>query len=318
MTFDELLDSAESDVKKWLLYVFQQAANKGKLNRLAQLIEAGQVERIIEELGLTQSGLAPVADAVESAFLRGANFQAALGGGVFDKWGSTIQRTLQARANDTTLRIYQELGRSLQTTIQHGLANNKTPYQIAQDILGLKQAGKRVGGALALTSLQKDYAANAELEILGLDRNYLSRSLRDRRYDGAYRKALTTGTVLPPAIRAKMISAYQDRLLKHRADVVARTETLGALNAGRYASAEQDAAALGLDASAVLATWRSHPDGRTRDSHRPMNGQTVVKGTPFVTGNGSRLLYPGDSSLGASASETINCRCTVTFKIKRA
>lgn len=317
MTFDELLSKSDADTKKWLLFVFQQAADKMKLGRLQQLIEQGNVERIIEELGLTQSGLAPFADAVERSFLTGATFQAQLGGGVFDKWTDGVQQLLRQRAKDATLGIYTELGSSLTSTIQQGLLRGSSTQKIANDILGLRSAGKRSGGALGLSTVQTRWAASAADELDLLDPNYLSRALRDRRFDRAFRKAMATRTPLTEAVRAKMVNAYRERLLHYRADVVARTETLGAMNAGRYEAATQDAERLGLDATAVEATWRSHQDARTRDSHRPMNGQTVVKGSPFISGNGARMLFPGDTSQGAGAADTINCRCTVTFRIRR-
>lgn len=42
-----------------------------------------------------------------------------------------------------------------------------------------------------------------------------------------------------------------------------------------------------------------------------MDGVTVPLEQPFITPAGSRLMYPGDRSLGALAGEVVNCRCTV-------
>jgi hypothetical protein len=51
--------------------------------------------------------------------------------------------------------------------------------------------------------------------------------------------------------------------------------------------------------------------GSSRFDHRRMDGVTVPIDEPFVTPAGSRLMYPGDRSLGAPAGEVVNCRCTV-------
>lgn len=51
--------------------------------------------------------------------------------------------------------------------------------------------------------------------------------------------------------------------------------------------------------------------GSSRFDHRQMDGVVVPIDEPFVTPAGSRLLYPGDRSLGAPPGEVMNCRCTV-------
>jgi HK97 family phage portal protein len=85
-----------------------------------------------------------------------------------------------------------------------------------------------------------------------------------------------------------------------RAMTIARTETVGALNAGAFEAAVQ---------SRVMRSkeWLTQGDGRVRDSHATLNGQRVDIGAAFANG----LRYPHDP-LGP-ASEVINCRCTALF-----
>lgn len=54
--------------------------------------------------------------------------------------------------------------------------------------------------------------------------------------------------------------------------------------------------------------WVSFIDKKTRDSHKVANGQIVPLDEPFSVGN-SLMMFPQDSSLGASAKEIVNCRC---------
>ena len=56
---------------------------------------------------------------------------------------------------------------------------------------------------------------------------------------------------------------------------------------------------------------RVRAGGRSQYNHRQMEGQTVPIGEPFVTPEGHRLMYPGDTSLGAPAGTVVNCRCSV-------
>lgn len=59
--------------------------------------------------------------------------------------------------------------------------------------------------------------------------------------------------------------------------------------------------------------WIPRIDGRERPEHGAMlNKKPILKKEPFIVG-GERLMYPGDSSLGASAGLIVNCRCSVHY-----
>jgi len=102
--------------------------------------------------------------------------------------------------------------------------------------------------------------------------------------------------------------AIRDRIpsvSRRRANLIARTETHGAANAGADAAIREE----GLE---YRREWMAGSDARTRDSHRRADGQDVGADEPFSVG-GTRLMYPGDPR--GRASETINCRCSVAFVI---
>lgn len=85
----------------------------------------------------------------------------------------------------------------------------------------------------------------------------------------------------------------------------ARTAITGAQNAGRQASYEH-AAAMGIQ---VRKMWVATKDGRTRDSHRAMDGVVVPYNESFHTDLGSVMMYPGDRN--GKPGDVYNCRCTV-------
>ena len=62
----------------------------------------------------------------------------------------------------------------------------------------------------------------------------------------------------------------------------------------------------------VSKTWVTILDSRTRASHVDADGQTVDANKNFIVG-GYPMRVPGDSSNGAPANETINCRCAAVF-----
>jgi hypothetical protein len=92
----------------------------------------------------------------------------------------------------------------------------------------------------------------------------------------------------------------------NRAMVVARTETLGAVNAGAFRSAQLEAEARGDVAPAKV--WIATADPRTRPTHREADKQRTLLDSPFRVG-GHDLMFPGDPQ--GPAQEVIQCRCSL-------
>jgi hypothetical protein len=94
---------------------------------------------------------------------------------------------------------------------------------------------------------------------------------------------------------------------------VVRTETTAAANFGISLSAKDT---FGDDG--YVKGWIATDDGRTRSTHtrawRQYRRKPIPADNLFMVG-GSLLKFPGDSSHGARAAETVNCRCvSVPFK----
>lgn len=125
-------------------------------------------------------------------------------------------------------------------------------------------------------------------------------------------RALSQG-IAGPALAAaidKILDMAATPRWENRAAVVARTESIGALNGGRADGQTQIAAQLG---GTWEKMWVATFDTRTRDSHRKAEGQRVpAPGGLFSVGEGgARMAYPGDP--GGPPEETIQCRCTTVL-----
>jgi hypothetical protein len=92
---------------------------------------------------------------------------------------------------------------------------------------------------------------------------------------------------------------------QNRAIVIARTEAIGAMNAGRLdafrAVAEQER-------QLMEKVWLATEDDRTRPTHAEADQQRVPLAAPFEVG-GFALQFPGDPS--GPPQEIIQCRCTL-------
>lgn len=89
------------------------------------------------------------------------------------------------------------------------------------------------------------------------------------------------------------------RMPTYRAEAIARTETIGAANAGAHELFKR----WGIEQK----EWLTSMDGRQRDSHGAANGQIRAIDEPFDVG-GHEMMHPGDKS--APPGEIVNCRCT--------
>ena len=109
------------------------------------------------------------------------------------------------------------------------------------------------------------------------------------------------------------------RKLKGRQQSIAITETQ---NAAETAKATEAEVLAGRKPSVVAASgapanidkeWVTVGDQNVRDSHVLADSQTQDVSKPFTV-EGQLLRYPGDTSLGASAANVINCRCSSVVK----
>jgi HK97 family phage portal protein len=111
-----------------------------------------------------------------------------------------------------------------------------------------------------------------------------------------------------PEIASKVAKLY-DGYQGYRSTLIARTEVISSSNAGSHFAAEQT----GLK---LKKSWLATSGKRTRQWHKAANGQTKKIDEPFVV-KGEKLMFPGDTTLGASGNNIIQCRCTQTYETVR-
>ncbi|WP_367139601.1 phage minor head protein [Saccharothrix sp. HUAS TT1] len=120
--------------------------------------------------------------------------------------------------------------------------------------------------------------------------------------DRAHREHLPLGELRELVSAALSLPAWSPR-----AETIARTEALAAVNAGAHASGLARIDVLG---EPLRKRWLATRDTRTRPAHRDVDGTTVDADAPFTVG-GEQLLYPHDPR--GSAAATVNCRCLVLW-----
>ena len=89
-----------------------------------------------------------------------------------------------------------------------------------------------------------------------------------------------------------------------RARLVAENETQSLCNLSEFDRAKEQ--------GFKYKEWLAMLDEKTRETHAMADGQKVDIDTPFIVGD-SLMMFPTDTSLGASPQEIINCRCIMKY-----
>lgn len=93
-------------------------------------------------------------------------------------------------------------------------------------------------------------------------------------------------------------------LSNDRAMFISECEANSILNYRQYSKA--------LKSGKTKKKWIDVGDKRERKTHLEVGGTTLPIDEPFSVGD-SLLQFPKDTSLGASADEIVNCRCSIQY-----
>lgn len=205
----------------------------------------------------------------------------------------------------------------MRKTIDVVLTNGNTTRNKALDLLGVKGAtARRTGGMVGLPVQMSEWVESARQQLLSGDRAamraYLTRKLRDTAYD----RFVIPGSKLTIEQANTISRAYSARLLQSYAKQLAQTYAQAAYEAGRRHGLQQQIDAGVISAEQITKDWQTARDEMVRHSHRDMQGQKQQFDQPFVSGLGGLMMYPGDSSLGASDADRYGCRCRARYTVK--
>mgnify|MGYP001561987886 CR=1 FL=1 len=176
-------------------------------------------------------------------------------------------------------------------------------------------AAEKAEIAAALVAYFRREAARRAEDINGTTADNLRRSVE---------LAVATQEVdKPPLSRIEIAffaAGIAHRVLSNRSSSIAVTETQLGAEATKATEAEvlfgMNPSVAGGDNiredSQPTKTWESVGDDHVRDAHLEADGQEVPISEPFIVA-GESLMFPGDTNLGASAGNVINCRCGISY-----
>jgi hypothetical protein len=162
-----------------------------------------------------------------------------------------------------------------------------------------------------------------EAEILGIiaakatiQSEYIIQTTQ-KEIDQAVTEVLQTTDDLTDQEIAKRASAILQSRQAARSDIIAATEVNSMAEETKFTEfAVLAAAGIALDgeplSEKVVKRWDAVLDEKTRINHAVADGQQRNKNDTFLIG-GQSLMFPGDTSHGATLDNVINCRCSVQY-----
>jgi hypothetical protein len=325
---DALVELFVPDIRSAFDAAIQDVTDNAVIKSMIAAIQGGDVDAAFRALGFTPAAMRPLTAAIERAYEQGGvtvaqtfpqRAMAAGGRGVFrfDVRNSRAEAYLRERSSSMVTRLTEETRVNVQTVMSRGVQAGDNPRTTALDIVGRidRTTGKRVGGIVGLTEQQEFWVSGTRNNLENLSPDYFNRELRDKRYDETVAKAIRDEKPLSAETIEKLVTRYKSNTLRYRGESIARTEALESLNRSEYEAYQQAIDNGSIDESAITKIWDNAGDRRVRHDHLLMEGQKRAFSEPFLAPDGSLLLHPLDRSLGASAKETIMCRCKVRYKI---
>lgn len=322
--YQKAIGALEPTIRQAFLAAVADVRSGAKVAAIEEAVSRGDWRAALDILRMDERIFDRLDRAIENAFYQGGIYQMARLGGRgaallvrFQGRHERAERWVRERSSGLITEILEDQREAVRGAVESGLAAGRNPRQTALDLVGRVDGGSRKGGIVGLHSRQAAWVQSLRSELADPETasGYFDRKARDKRFDGIVRRAIREGKPVARADIERIATRYADRLLKHRGDVIARTESIAALNAGRYEALEQLVERGEVGRADISLVWSATMDARTRDIHVALNGERVQMGGVFVSQTGARLRYPGDTELGASGADTIQCRCYLQPKI---
>lgn len=215
----------------------------------------------------------------------------------FDVTNPEAVRWAAQRSSELLGTVSADTQKAIRRLITRGFQEGIPVREIARDlqrVIGLTESQ-----AASIVKYRAGLAAQAERVVGGDLQDASKKRTRGQRIPA--RRGLTSERI------DQLVDRYRTRLLRQRAETIARTETMAASNRGQQELWRQGVREGTLDANRTQRKFIVTPDDRLCPVCAPMAGQLRGLNEPFSSANGPRLVPPIHH----------RCRCAVGLQITR-
>jgi len=330
LKIQQLIAKQEPAVARAFANAIADIRNRADIRKLRAALRNGGIEDAINALDIEPSAFNQVRAALLETYgnsgtltIKGQTWVYPNGQRAVVRWNSLSPRAEEYARNVGTGLIQNttdDMARAVREVIADGYAFGRKWDRIANDIVGRADAtGKRSGGILGLNNAQAQWVQNMRQYLETDPKRAFGMTRRDKRFDATIKKAIDENKSLSAEQINRMVQRYSDRLLQTRGLIIAKTEVQKAIEEGKYEAWKQGLEKTGVPERFIIRKWRH--TGRAmndRPDHIMMNNREM-RGLnfPFVLPDGTPMLHPHDTSLGAGASHVIGCMCQAEYRIDK-
>lgn len=207
---------------------------------------------------------------------------------------------------------------AVQETISDGLESGRNPLEVASHLAGRVnlQTGQREGALIIFDEADKEIVFRFREVLTTLDQSYFQYDLRDKRFDQSVQRAILNREPITEQKIVLLVYRFEAKLLKRKADLIARTEMLASMHRSEWLSIKSSMERNNLPEESLTRIWKTCCKDDVRPSHKALHGTRIIGlERCFISPvTGARMMYPGDRSLGASEGEVEGCRCRIQYE----
>jgi len=215
-------------------------------------------------------------------------------------WLPALSLAASQTAMQYELNLIRQISDTTRTAVRQSVveavATGKPPAAIA----------RQFRSSIGITDSQQVWVSNYRRALESGDKKALDYELRDKRYDASVR----AGKLSQDKIDT-LVQRYEEKLIVYRSKVIARTESLRAVEIAQFESVSQGMADGHIDPE-LEKGWVTTKDGRERPWHYDLSNKWIPFNQYFINSHG-QLLYPRDPN--GAASNTIQCRCRLRYRL---
>lgn len=296
---DAFARGMEPPVRKAFLEAIKKVRADLTEAELEYIARTGDLRAVLEKLDLTDYTYA-----LRSSVLSAASHSTLPFAVRFNAFDPYAISAMQQAELDMVSNLKTEIVEGIRQYLQAGLMNGVNPKQTAVELRGI----------VGLTAKQSQAIANYRNLLTGGAKGQplseaLRRATRDGRFDQAIQRAIMDRVPLKPASVERQLERFEQRMLKQRAETIARTETIDALARAAHMRWQQAFTEGKVQRAVVRRFWHVAKDERTCPICKAiplLNPEGVGFNEPFKMASGDEIYWP---------TAHPNCRCMVMIRV---